>query len=141
MIPVTKRICIDESELRYLATTAGGPGGQKANRTASAVQLRFDLEASDSLPPDVKKRLRRVAGHRITEAGVLVIDARRKRTQKQNRRDARQRLIALLREAAHPPKPRRRTRPPSRSRENRLKRKKIRGERKRLRGRIDHQQD
>jgi ribosome-associated protein len=111
---------------------ASGPGGQNVNKVATAVQLRFDLRAS-SLPEDVKDRLITSAGKRVTSEGVLVIEARRFRTQEQNRDDAIQRFVELVRKAAVKPKPRRKTKPTQASKEERLKEKKRRGEIKKVR--------
>ena len=133
MIPVTRTISLDESEIEESFVRSSGPGGQKVNKTATAVKLRFDVTHSPSLPDDVRRRLLRMAANRITQEGVLVIDARRFRTQEQNRRDARDRLVALIRQAARKPHPRRRTRPPAAARRRRLQQKKRRSEIKRLR--------
>src|ERR1700733_13488390 len=111
MIPVTDQISLDEAELEESFIRASGPGGQNVNKVASAVQLRFDAGASPSLHPAVKERLRRVAGRKMTEAGVVVITANRFRTQERNRADAVERLVAMIAQAAHAPRPRRPTRP------------------------------
>jgi ribosome-associated protein len=133
LIPVTRTIHLDESEIEESFVRSSGPGGQKVNKTATAVKLRFDVARSASLPEDVRRRLLRMAAKRITQEGVLVIDARRFRTQEQNRRDARERLVALIRQAARKPHPRRRTRPPAAAKRRRLQQKKCRSEIKRLR--------
>src|SRR5689334_10230454 len=126
MIRITDRISIDEAELAESFIRASGPGGQNVNKLASAVQLRFDVRHSPSLPDDVRTRLERLAGRRLTREGVLVITAQRHRTQERNREDARERLIELVREAATPPVPRRPTRPTRASRERRIESKKRR---------------
>lgn len=133
LVRITKHIAIDESEIEEQFIRASGPGGQHVNRAATAVQLRFDVARSPSLPEDVRQRLMRLAGNRLTEEGVLVIDARRFRSQDQNRQDARERLVRLIRRAAEKPKPRRKTRPTRASRERRLQEKRRRSETKRLR--------
>jgi ribosome-associated protein len=119
---------LDESFI--LAT---GPGGQNVNKVASAVQLRFDAANSPSLPEPVRERLARIAGHRLTKSGVLIVVARRFRSQEQNRADARARLAALLREAATPPRSRRKTKPPAAAKKRRVESKTARGLLKRLR--------
>lgn len=120
MIRVTGRIAIAEEELQETFVRASGPGGQNVNKVATAVELRFDVAASPSLPDDVKERLAPLAGRRLTKEGVLVIFADRFRTQERNREDALERLLGLLREAAVPPKPRRPTRPTLASKKRRL---------------------
>ena len=132
-IPVTATISLAEAELSESFVRASGPGGQNVNKLASAVQLRFDVRGSPSLPADVRARLERLAGRRLSRAGVLVIIAQRHRTQERNRADARARLIALIRRAAQPPKPRRPTKPTKAARERRLEGKKRMARIKRLR--------
>ena len=132
MIEITPSVQIDERELQLDFVRASGPGGQNVNKVATAVQLRFDLNAS-SLPEEVKGRLTRLAGNRITSDGILLIEAKRFRTQEQNREDALQRFKELVRRALIPPKPRKRTKPTAASKAKRLKEKKARGDIKRLR--------
>jgi ribosome-associated protein len=133
MIPITPTITLDDSEIHYEFVRAAGPGGQNINKVATAVQLRFDVAHSPSLPEDVRRRLIRLAGKRLTGEGVLVIEARRFRTQEQNRQDALDRLVALIRRAAEPPKPRRQTKPTAASQERRLRSKRRRSEIKKVR--------
>src|SRR3954464_5769033 len=133
MIRIDPRISIDERELEERFIRASGPGGQNVNKLASAVQLRFDVRGSPNLPDDVRARLERLAGRRLTRAGVLVIAAQRHRTQERNRQDARDRLIELIRRAAVAPIPRRATKPTAGSRQRRLDSKKRRSSIKGLR--------
>ena len=130
---INDRLAIDDSEIDERFVRASGPGGQNVNKVATAVQLRFDVEHSPSLADEVRHRLRALAGSRMTDEGVLVIDARTFRTQSQNREDARERLVDLIRHALVRPKRRRRTRPTKASKERRLDTKKQRGTTKRLR--------
>jgi ribosome-associated protein len=111
MIEVTPSVKIDESEIQLDFIRASGPGGQNVNKVSTAVQLRFDLLHSPSLEPDVKERLAKLAGSRLTAEGVLVIEAKRFRTQEKNRIDALARLVALIQQALPAPKVRRKTRP------------------------------
>src|SRR5262245_45235450 len=133
MLRITDRISVDDSELEESFIRASGPGGQNVNKLSSAVQLRFDVRHSPSLPADVRARLERLAGKRLTRDGGLVITAQRHRTQERNREDARERLIELVREAATPPTPRRATKPTRASRERRIETKKRRSTIKRMR--------
>jgi ribosome-associated protein len=126
MIRITDSIAIDESELTEDFIRSSGPGGQNVNKLSTAVQLRFDVRGSPSLPNDVALRLMRLAGKRLTREGVLVITAQRHRTQERNRQDARERLIELIRQAAVVPLKRRPTKPTRASRERRLESKKRR---------------
>jgi ribosome-associated protein len=135
VIRISRAIAIDESEIEERFARASGPGGQHVNRAATAVQLRFDVANSPALTQDVKDRLKLLAGNRLTEDGVLVIDAQRFRSQRRNRQDARRRLADLLRRAGQPPKVRRRTRPTQASKERRLRDKRKRSEAKKYRRR------
>src|ERR1700704_3206961 len=127
MLRVTDAIVVHDRELEEQFVRASGPGGQNVNKVTTAVELRFDIGRS-SLPPDVKERLIKLAGKRVTAAGVLLIDSREHRTQSQNREAARARLLALLQHAARRPKPRRPTKPKRAARERRLESKKHRGD-------------
>ncbi len=133
MIPITPEISIDDSAIEERFIRASGPGGQNVNKVATAVQLRFDVANAASLTDDVRARLMRLAGRRMTTEGVLVIEAQRFRTRERNRADALARLTALIRRAAEPPKPRRRTRSPRASKTRRLETKRRRGTIKRTR--------
>jgi ribosome-associated protein len=134
MLRINDHIAIDESEIEESFIRASGPGGQNVNKLATAVQLRFDVRHSPSLPHEVRARLERLAGRRLTRDGVLVITAQRHRTQERNRDDALARLIDLIRAAAVRPTPRRPTRPTLGSKVRRLEGKKRRGDIKALRG-------
>jgi len=124
---------IPESELRFVYIRADGPGGQNVNKVSTAVQLRFDVAGSPSLTEDVKERLARFAGRRMTRDGFIVIEARRYRAQEKNREDAIERFRALVEKAQKQPKPRKKTRPTKASQEHRLKEKKRKAEKKRIR--------
>lgn len=133
MIIVTPTLSIDDSEFQETFFRSSGPGGQNVNKVATAVEIRFDVRHSPSLPNTVRDRLIRLAGKRITSDGVLIIEAQRFRTQDQNRQDARQRLIELIRQATVAPKRRRPTRPTLASKHRRIDSKRKRGAVKKLR--------
>lgn len=133
MIRITRKIAIDEGELREEFVRASGPGGQNVNKAATAVQLRFNVINSPSLDEDVRARLIRLAGRRVNAQGELVISAGRHRTQSRNRRDALDRLLSLIRRAATAPKLRRKTKPSAGAKKRRREAKHRRGEIKRLR--------
>jgi ribosome-associated protein len=141
MIRITNSIALDEAEIEEQFIRSSGPGGQKVNKVSTAVQLRFDVARSPNLPDPVRERLKRLAGRRLTGDGVLVIDARRYRTRERNRRDALDRLVALVRKAAVAPTPRKATRPTAASRRRRLEAKQRRGVLKRGRRRVRVDED
>lgn len=137
MIPITDNIHLAEHELEFHYVTSAGPGGQNVNKVATAAHLHFDAASSPSLPDEVKRRLRSAAGRRLTPNGVLIIKAQRYRSQERNRDDAVERLVAILRNAAMPPRARRSTRPSQASVEQRLAEKRLRGSRKQSRSSTD----
>lgn len=132
MIEITPSYSIEESELQFAFVRASGPGGQNVNKVATAVQLRYDVNRS-SLPEDVRARLKQIAGSKVTDDGELLIEAKKFRTQEQNREDAVNRLIELLQRSFQRPKARRQTKPTQASKQRRLHEKKQRGETKRMR--------
>ena len=133
MIEVSSNVKIDESEIQYDFIRASGPGGQNVNKVSSSVQLRFDIRNSPSLESEVKERLIKLAGSRVTDDGILIIEAKKYRTQEQNRYDATQRLIAWVQKALEKPKVRKATRPSLTAKAARVGDKKKRGELKRIR--------
>jgi len=141
LIPINCYLFLDDSEIEESFVRASGPGGQNVNKVSSAVQIRFDLSGSRSLPKDLRERLARLAGRRLTRDGVIVIIAQRYRTQERNRQDALDRLVALIRRAAVPPTPRRPTKPSAAAKKRRLEAKARRAttkERRRARPDEDH---
>lgn len=133
MIVVNEDIIIDDAEVEFEFVRSSGPGGQNVNKVSTAVQLRFDAANSKSLSGPVRERLERLAGRRLTKDGVVVINANRYRTQERNRKDALDRLVALVARAAEEPKKRRKTRPTTAGVERRLAEKRRRSQKKRLR--------
>jgi ribosome-associated protein len=130
---ISGALAIDPAEIEESFVRAAGPGGQHVNKTSTAVQLRFDVRHSPSLPDDVRQRLERLAGRRLTREGVLVLVAQGERSQKRNREEALDRLVELVRAAARPPTPRKKTKPPKASKRRRLDDKKKHGAVKLLR--------
>lgn len=137
MIRITHDISIGQDEITFEFVRSPGPGGQNVNKVSTAAQLRFDVAASGSLSDEVKQRLGALAGRRLTEAGVLIIQARRYRSQGRNRDDAIERFVDLVRRAATPPKVRRKTRPTAASKQRRLDHKRRRSATKQRRRRVD----
>ncbi len=128
MIQITPTLCIDESDLQLDFVRSSGPGGQNVNKVSSAVHLRFNVRQSAALSDEVRARLKRIAGKKMTDEGILIIKANRFRSQDKNRKDAIERLIELIRQATLKPKRRRKTRPSPAARERRLSAKKKRSE-------------
>lgn len=119
-VEISRSLAIPDELLDFRAVRASGPGGQNVNKVSSAVELRFDCGAWTALPPAARARLKRIAGRRMTDAGMIVIDAQRLRSQEQNRADALDRLVTMIRAALVEPKPRKPTRPTRASKERRL---------------------
>ena len=136
MLYINSHLHIPENELEESFIRASGPGGQNVNKVSSVVQLRFDALKSGVLSDEMMRRLKRLAGSRMTSEGVIVIEAKRYRDQEKNRADARERLSALIRRSLEKPKPRKRTRPSRSAVQRRLEMKKKRGDVKRSRGRV-----
>jgi ribosome-associated protein len=136
VLEITPTLAIDDNELEERFVRSSGPGGQNVNKVSTAVELRFDVARSPSLTEEVRTRLRGLAGSRMTADGVLLIDAREHRTQAANREEARNRLVALIRQATIRPKRRRKTKPTAGSKERRIQTKKIRSSTKRDRGKV-----
>ena len=141
MIPITPTISLDESELQFDFVRSSGAGGQNVNKVATAVQLRFDAAHSPSLPDEVRARLLRLAGSRVTTEGILIIKAQAFRTQERNRRDAVERLVELIRMASHQPKTRRKTKPSLASQRRRVEAKRRHSETKQLRRAVPRHDD
>ncbi len=138
MISITPNIALDENEIQESFIRASGPGGQNVNKVATAVQLRFNARHSPALPEDVRARLLQIAGRKVNQEGEIIIEAKQYRTQEQNRQDALDRLIALIRQATHRPKARRATKPTRSAKERRLESKKRRSEIKNRRAAVSH---
>jgi ribosome-associated protein len=133
MIEITPMIHIDEQDLEFAFIHSNGPGGQNVNKVSSAVQLRFNIRETSSLPLDVKQRLVSISGRRMTSDEILIIEARQYRSQEKNRQAALNRLVRLVQQAAEPPKPRHKTKPTRASITRRLESKRKRGDIKRMR--------
>jgi ribosome-associated protein len=139
MLQITPSLHLDPGELTFEFIRASGPGGQNVNKVATAVQLRFDVLHSSSLPTELKVRLLKAAARRISKDGILMIEAKRFRTQEQNRQDALQRFLEILRKASAKPKTRKKTRPSKASKEKRLQSKRLRSKTKLGRSKVSHE--
>jgi ribosome-associated protein len=139
MLKVTETIAIDPRDLEEVFVRSSGPGGQNVNKVSTAVQLRFDLRNSRTLPDEVRSRLTELAGSRVSTDGVLVITASRFRSQQRNREDARERLAALIRRAVEPKRQRRPTKLPYAAKVRRGEHKRRRSVTKTLRRKVDHE--
>ena len=133
MIEISPKLKLNDEEIELVFIRSPGPGGQNVNKVSSAVQLRFNLQASPSLPEEVKQRLTRLAGRRLTSDGILIIEARQYRSQERNRQASIERLVRLIQQACEPPKPRHKTKPTRAAVLRRLESKRKRGEIKRMR--------
>ena len=138
MIEINQEISINEDEIHLNYIRASGPGGQKVNKVSSAVQLRFNAGNSPSLPEDVRARLMKIAGKRVTDDGIIIIEASQQRTQEGNRKDAINRLVELIREAAKKPKERKKTEPTKKAKQRRLDEKHQQSQKKKERKKITY---
>lgn len=138
MIEITSSLSIDENEIQLEFIRSSGPGGQNVNKVSTGVQLRFNIDSSPTLPDEMKLRLHSIARNRITGEGLLIIEAKRYRSQEQNREDAIARLVALIRQATEKPKPRKKTRPSAAAQQERIDEKKRRAGIKRSRRAAEH---
>lgn len=130
---INNKVYVDDNEIEYVYTRSSGPGGQNVNKVSTGVQLRFDISSSGSLNGEIKRRLKNLAGSKLTKNGVLIINSTGHRTQYQNKQDALYRFVELVRKSAVRPPKRSKTKPPARSRFKRLREKKKRSELKKLR--------